>query len=269
MLENVHSRISKLRERRAGAQKSEQAFGTFAGVFTPTVLTILGAIMYLRLGQVVGNAGLIGGFLIILLAHVITVSTALSVSSISTNTRVGAGGAFAIISKALGIEVGGAIGVPLFLAQGISIALYVLAFGEGWTRIFPGHNYLIVCVVAFLLVFAIGYISTSFAFRIQFFILAIVVFSLISVFLGSFPIAGRAGLTQTPVLVGDYSKWDFWTTFAIFFPAVTGIMAGISMSGSLKAPRKSLPLGTLSAIALTMTIYLLLVFWLAPRCHAG
>ncbi len=262
MLENVHSRISKLRERRAGAQKSEQAFGTFAGVFTPTVLTILGAIMYLRLGQVVGNAGLIGGFLIILLAHVITVSTALSVSSISTNTRVGAGGAFAIISKALGIEVGGAIGVPLFLAQGISIALYVLAFGEGWTRIFPGHNYLIVCVVAFLLVFAIGYISTSFAFRIQFFILAIVVFSLISVFLGSFPIAGRAGLTQTPVLVGDYSKWDFWTTFAIFFPAVTGIMAGISMSGSLKAPRKSLPLGTLSAIALTMTIYLLLIFWL-------
>ncbi|MCB0627031.1 MAG: hypothetical protein KDC43_24730, partial [Saprospiraceae bacterium] len=66
--------------------------GTFAGVFTPTVLTILGAIMYLRLGWVVGNAGLLGAIIIILLAHLITVSTGLSVASIATNTRVGAGG---------------------------------------------------------------------------------------------------------------------------------------------------------------------------------
>jgi len=242
---------------------SKGTLGTFAGVFTPTVLTILGAIMYLRLGQVVGNAGLVGAILIILLAHLITVSTALSVSSISTNTRVGAGGAFAIISKALGVEVGGAVGVPLFLAQSISVALYVLAFGEGWLRIFPNHNYLIVSIFTFVLVFVIAYISTSFAFRIQFVILAIVGFSLVSIFLGSFAFAGRPGLVQTPILWGEFHKWDFWTTFAIFFPAVTGIMAGISMSGSLKKPRQSLPLGTMSAIGLTLLIYLLLAFWLA------
>lgn len=262
MLEKVQHGIQLIQKRSSGTE-GDQKFGTFAGVFTPTVLTILGAIMYLRLGQVVGNAGLLGAILIILLAHVITVSTGLSVSSISTNTRVGAGGAFAIISKALGVEVGGAVGVPLFLAQGISVALYVLAFGEGWMRIFPNHNYQIVTIVAFVLVFMIAYISTGFAFRIQFFILAVVGFSLFSVFLGSFPIAGRPGLIQTPVLWGDFSKWDFWQTFAIFFPAVTGIMAGISMSGSLKNPRKSLPLGTMSAIGLTLIVYLLLVFWLA------
>lgn len=262
MLDQLQTLISKL-QNRASDQESDQKFGTFAGVFTPTVLTILGAIMYLRLGQVVGNAGLLGAVLVILLAHVITISTGLSVSSISTNTRVGAGGAFAIISKALGVEVGGAIGVPLFLAQGISVALYVLAFGEGWMRIFPDHNYLLVCLLTFIIVFAIAYISTGFAFRIQFVILAIVGFSLFAIFLGSFSFAGRPGLTQTPVLWGDFSKWDFWTTFAIFFPAVSGIMAGISMSGSLRKPRKSLPAGTMSAIGLTLLVYLALVYWLA------
>ncbi len=242
---------------------TEQKFGTFAGVFTPTLLTILGAIMYLRLGQVVGNAGLLGAVLIILLAHVITVTTALSVSSIATNTRVGAGGAFAIISKALGLEVGGAVGVPLFLAQGISVALYVLAFGEGWLRIFPTHPYVLVCVMTFILVFGIAYLSTSFAFRIQFAILAIVGVSLFSIVMGSFPMAGQAGLTEAPQLWGDFALWDFWETFAIFFPAVTGIMAGISMSGSLAKPRESLPVGTMGAIGVGLLIYLALAYWLS------
>ena len=110
--------------RGGNSPEGENKFGTFAGVFTPTVLTILGAIMYLRLGQVVGNAGLLGTILIILLAHVITVSTGLAVSSVVTNTRVGAGGAFAIIAQSLGLEVGGSVGIPLFIAQGISVALY-------------------------------------------------------------------------------------------------------------------------------------------------
>ena len=92
-------------------EMANRKFGTFGGVFTPTVLTILGAIMYLRLGQVVGNAGLGGALLIIFLAHVITISTALAVSSIVTNTRVGDGGAFAIISQSLGLEVGGSVGI--------------------------------------------------------------------------------------------------------------------------------------------------------------
>ena len=266
MLEKVQAGLDELQQHTSGPEpeiETQQKFGTFAGVFTPTLLTILGAIMYLRLGQVVGNAGLLGAVLIILLAHVITITTALSVSSISTNTRVGAGGAFAIISKALGLEVGGAVGVPLFLAQGISVSLYVLAFGEGWLRIFPTHSYFLVCIVAFLLVFIIAYISTSFAFRIQFIILAIVGFSLFSVVLGSFPIADQAGLTETPVLWGDFALWDFWATFAIFFPAVTGIMAGISMSGSLAKPRESLPLGTLAAIGVGLVIYLALAYWLS------
>lgn len=245
------------------AQAGDGKFGTFPGVFTPTVLTILGAIMYLRLGQVVGNAGLLGAILIILLAHVITVSTGLAVSSVVTNTRVGAGGAFAIISQSLGLEVGGSVGIPLFIAQGISVALYVLAFAEAWLRIFASHSLVFVSLFAFVIVFAIAYVSAQFAARIQYLILGIVGLSLFSILLASFPLAGREGLTETAVLWGGFTEWSFWETFAIFFPAVTGIMVGISLSGSLKDPRRSIPLGTMSAIGLTLIVYLLLAYWLA------
>ncbi len=242
---------------------ADKKFGMFAGVFTPTVLTILGAIMYLRTGWVVGNAGLIGAIAIILLAHVITVSTGLAVSSVVTNTRVGAGGAFAIISQSLGLEVGGSVGIPLFLAQGISIALYVLAFTEAWLRIFPSHPEWVVAILTFAAVFAIVYVSAQFASKTQFIILLIVGFSLFSVFLASFPILEQSGLTENPVLIGDFSDANFWETFAVFFPAVTGIMVGISMSGSLRKPREDIPIGTMSAIGLTMLIYLALAYWLS------
>ncbi|MCA9985357.1 MAG: amino acid permease, partial [Anaerolineales bacterium] len=241
----------------------DRKFGMFAGVFTPTVLTILGAIMYLRTGWVVGNAGLGGAIAIILLAHIITVSTGLAVSSVATNTRVGAGGAFAIISQSLGLEVGGSVGIPLFLAQCISVALYVLAFTEAWLRIFPNHPDGLVAILTFVLVFAIVYISAQFTSRTQFIILFIVGFSLFAILLASFPIEGRPGLTETPVFWGEFQDANFWQTFAVFFPAVTGIMVGISLSGSLREPRRDIPIGTMSAIGVTMVIYLSLAYWLA------
>lgn len=264
MLARLRGSLARKTSDDGGGKADEDAkFGMFFGVFTPTVLTILGAIMYLRTGWVVGNAGLLGAIAIILLAHLITISTGLAVSSVVTNTRVGAGGAFAIIAQSLGLEVGGSVGIPLFLAQSISIALYVLAFTEAWLRIFPAHNEALVAIIAFGAVFAIAYISAKFASRTQFLILVIVGFSLFSVFLASFPILGQPGLTETPILFGSYQDANFWETFAIFFPAVTGIMVGISMSGSLRNPRRDIPIGTMSAIAITMLVYLVLTYWLA------
>lgn len=248
------------------APTENKKFGTFAGVFVPTVLTILGAIMYLRLGWVVGNAGLVGGIVIILLAHVITITTGLAVASIATNIRVGAGGAFSIISQSLGLEVGGSVSIPLYLAQGISTALYVFAFTEGVLSLVdapPGWLEPLIVFVTFGAVFAIAYISAQLAARIQFVILAVVGFSLFSIFLGSFAIGGNEGLAQMPVLWGDFPDGGFWVIFSVFFPAVTGIMAGISLSGALQNPRESIPKGTLSAIGVTLVIYLLLSFWLA------
>ena len=87
-------------------------FGTFEGVFTPTFLTIIGVILYLRLGWVVGSVGFSGAVVIILFAHVATITTGLSIASLSTNTRVGAGGFYSLISKSLGLEMGGLLASP-------------------------------------------------------------------------------------------------------------------------------------------------------------
>ena len=265
---SVQTRIENWRARfRPDAPETEKdnRFGTLAGVYVPTILTILGAIMYLRLGWVAGNAGLLGALLIIVLAHLITFTTGLSVSSVATNTRVGAGGAFAIISQSLGIEIGGSVGVPLFLAQSISVSLYILAFSEAVLSLFPPESapsLWMVSLAAYALVFAITYISARFASRIQFVILVGIALSLVSILLGGVVLAREGLLVESPVLWGPFVEADFWTTFAVFFPAVTGIMSGISMSGSLSDPRRSIPLGTMAAIGTGFVIYVALAYWL-------
>lgn len=180
--------------RRSAAEPTETGvkLGMFGGVFVPTMLTILGVI-YLRVGWTVGNAGLGGGLFIILLATIITLFTTLSISSIATNIRVGAGGAFSIISQSLGVEMGGSIVTPLYVALSISVAFYVFAFTEGWMRMFPDHPEVIVVLACFALMFAVAYVSANFATRIQYLIGAVVLVSLFSVFLG----------TRTKPLIAD------------------------------------------------------------------
>ena len=90
--------------------------GTFGGVFTPSILTILGVIVFMRAGFVIGQAGIFQAFLILCLASGITALTALSISAVSTNTPVAGGGAYFLISRALGPEFGGSIGLALFCA---------------------------------------------------------------------------------------------------------------------------------------------------------
>ncbi len=235
-------------------QQEAQKLGVFGGVFTPDVLTILGVIMYLRLGWVVGNAGFLGAVIIILLSKTITTCTALSMSSITTNIKIGAGGAYSIIAKSLGLEAGGSIGIPFYISQMLSVALYIVGFTEGWLRIFPDHNPLLISTLTWGVLLLIISISTHFAIKTQYFILGIIGLSLLSFF-----------LTPTPVqsdmpLIGKFEDGNFWYVFSIFFPAATGIMAGANLSGDLKNPRKAIPLGTLSAIGVTMLIYLALAY---------
>jgi solute carrier family 12 sodium/potassium/chloride transporter 2 len=237
---------------KTASDNAHHTFGTFAGVFTPNVLTILGVIMYLRLGWVVGNAGLVGALLIILLAKAITLCTGLSMSSISTNIKVGAGGAFSIISKSLGLEAGGSTGVPLFFAQTLSAALYIMGFTAAWRKIFPGHSPAIVSTTAWAAMLAISYVGAKWAIRVQYVIMTIMGLSILS-----FLLTPREPVAEI-VLVGTFEKADFWQTFAIFFPAVTGIMAGANMSGDLARPSRSIPVGTLSAIGVTLVIYVVL-----------
>ena len=243
--------------KRVNPESHSVKFGTFGGVFTPDTLTILGVIMYLRLGWVVGNAGLLGALAIILLAKSITICTGLSMSSITTNIKIGAGGAYSIISKSLGLEAGGSVGIPFYISQTLSASLYIVGFTEGWLLLFPYHPPMVVGVSAWVVLITISAISTHFAIKFQYIIMAIIAISIISFF------ASTAAPVQSITLIGNFEDASFWQVFAVFFPAVTGIMAGANLSGDLKNPRKSIPLGTLSAIGVTLVIYIIIATFAA------
>ena len=243
-------------------------FGTFGGVFTPTLLTILGVIMYLRLGWVVGNAGLLGALVIIVISYAITLATALSMSAITTNIKLGAGGAYAIISQALGLEVGGSLGIPRYVSQGLAVTMYIFGFREGWLMVFPDHPAFLVDLLTFVVLFGIAYKSADLAIKTQYIVMVVIFLSLISIVIaatqGSMTINTESALTW-----GDFSGVEgstnekFWIVFAVFFPASTGIMAGANMSGELKDPRTSIPSGTLWAIGLSFIVYVLLAIWIS------
>lgn len=250
-------------------QKSDvqQKYGTFGGVFVPTLLTILGVILFLRQGWVIGNAGLLGGWLIITLAFVIVAFTALSMSCITTNIRIKAGGAYSIISQSLGLEVGGSVGVPLYLAQTFAITMYIFGFREGWLYIFPEHYAILVDFIVFGALFSIAFMSAKLAFRIQYIILAVIIGALISVGSTFFTGAMEHSIQWWGEFPGapenDFEGVSFWVVFAVLFPAATGIMAGANMSGELKKPKKSIPIGTISAIAISYVIYMASGYWFA------
>lgn len=238
-------------------------FGTFAGVFTPSILTILGVIMYLRFGWVLGQVGLMGTLTIVTLSTAITFLTALSIASIATDQYVRTGGAYYMISRSLGIETGGAVGIPLFLAQALSVALYTIGFAESVYRVFPQFNPVWTGMITTILVGALALYSAKIAIRSQFFIMAAIALSLVSLIFGK-----PQGSPDIEMLSGA-GEVGFWTVFAVFFPAVTGIMAGVNMSGDLKDAKKSIPKGTFMAIAVGYVIYMALPILLSQRADSN
>ena len=235
--------------------------GTFGGVFTPSILTVLGVIMYLRLGWVVGNVGLLGTLIIVTLATSITLLTALSICAIATDRVVRVGGAYYMISRSLGIETGGAVGIPLYFAQALSVALYTIGFAESVVRSFGNLNQLYVALITTVAVAALALTSAKLAIRAQYFIMVAIALSLVSLFFGK-------PLEPTEIEMWGADGESFWTVFAVFFPAVTGIMAGVNMSGDLRDPIKSIPTGTLAAVGTGYVVYMILPIVLASRADA-
>lgn len=255
-----------------GATAETGRFGTFGGVFTPNVLTILGIILFLRIGWVVGQAGLWGALGIVFLANVISLLTGLSLSAVATSMHVKAGGNYYLISRSLGLEIGGAIGIPLYLSQAISVAFYIIGFTEALYAVefFQQFDPRLISIGVVLLFALIAYVGADFALKIQYFILAILVSAIISFFAGGWN-SFTAPLTEgvyTAYVDGAYTETiSYWAVFAVFFPAVTGIEVGTSLSGDLKDPSKSIPLGTITSILVTAVIYMLVVVWFAVHSN--
>jgi len=242
---------------KASAQPTGR-LGTFAGVFTPSILTILGIILFLRLGYVVGNAGLVQTLMILVLANGISVLTSISLSAIATNIKVKGGGDYYLISRTLGPEFGGALGIVLFLAQSVSIGFYCIGFGEVLARLWPvpvlgAHWPQIVAMTAVACLFILAWLGADWATRFQYVVMAILTAALISFFVG-----GIVQWDPNKLSLNWRAPADgpgFWILFAIFFPAVTGFTQGISMSGDLKDAGKSLPVGTFLAVGVSIGVY--------------
>lgn len=243
---------------------AKSLFGTFGGVFTPCTLTILGVIMFLRFGYVVGQSGLWNALIIVAAAKVITTLTTLSLSAIATNTRVKGGGAYYLISRSLGVEFGGAIGLVFYLAQAISVAMYVIGFSEAFIALFPNTavSPVFIATVTNIVVFVCVFIGAGWTIKVQYFILAILGAALVSFYIGAFEALDVATLSANAVPHFTDGA-TFFTMFALFFPAVTGIMAGANMSGDLRDPARSIPRGTLLAIGVTAVVYLSMAVSLA------
>jgi amino acid transporter len=241
---------------KAAIPSASARLGTFAGVFTPSLLTILGIILFLRLGYVVGGGGLLRALGVIALANAISVLTALSVAAISTNLRVKGGGDYYLISRTLGLSFGGAIGVVVFLAQAVSIGFYCIGFAEAVAALASMADPLAQQGIAALAVIALGalaWLGADLATRFQYIVMACLAAALLSFGWG-------ASLRWSEPLL--HANWPappgaltFWAAFAVFFPAVTGFTQGVSMSGDLAQPGRSIPRGVLAAVGLSAVIY--------------
>jgi amino acid transporter len=247
-------------------------FGTFSGVFTPSILTILGVIMYLRLPSIVGQAGLLATIAIIGVAHVISVTTGLSVASVATDKKVLGGGTYYMLSRSLGLPIGGTIGIALFVGLSFAVSLYIIGFAESFLG-FWGIAATIDAIrltggIVLVLVTFVTLVSTSLALRAQFFILAAIALSLLSILIG----VGRHDLGPAPLAEPALDPLPlaapFIVLFGIFFPAVTGFEAGVSMSGDLRDPKRSIPAGTIAAIAVGLVVYVGLAALLAYTVDA-
>ena len=250
--------------------KTKGTLGTFAGVFTPSVLTILGIILFLRLGFVVGNAGLGRALIILALANGISVLTSVSLSAIATNLKVKGGGDYYLISRTLGLEFGGAIGIVLFLAQSVSIAFYCIGFGEVVNAMLAtafSDRPQLIAVLAVTFLFILAWLGADWATKFQYAVMTILAAALLSFFVGGYIKWNPALLAQN--WSAPASSLGFWALFAIFFPAVTGFTQGVSMSGDLKDPGKSLPRGTFTAVGISIFVYFAAAVVLAAALPAA
>ncbi|NPA35740.1 MAG: amino acid permease [Chlorobi bacterium] len=245
------------------------SFGSVA-VFMTAISTILGAILFLRFGYAVANVGLSGVLAIIVIGHLVTIPTALAVAEIATNQRVLGGGAYYIISRSFGLNIGGAIGIALYLSQAISVAFYIIAFSEAFDPVIAHYSDVIsmspvlikriIALVTMTILSAIVMLrGTNMGMKALYFVVALLFISIIFFLLGK-PIDDNIELSFTKTIDNPDS---FFYVFTIIFPAFTGMAAGLGLSGDLKDPKKAIPRGTLLATLTGMIIYVLVAFKLA------
>ena len=246
--------------------KGGAKLSTFGGVFTPSVLTILGLVLFLRLGYVTGAVGLAEMLVILALSTLVSVLTTFSLAALATNLRVGGGGVYFLISRTLGPAFGGAIGLVLYVAMSISIAFYAIGLGEAVASIVavddPIFPRLVAAgTIAFLL--GVAWLGADIATKFQYVVMVCLVVAIVGYLVGVVDNLEPSLLADNFWRPPDGEGVSMWVGFAIFFPAITGFTQGVAMSGDLKTPSRSISVGTFSAIGVSTVVYLIVILTLA------
>jgi len=261
-------------------------FGWIEGVYMRCLLNIWGVMLFLRLTWVMGQCGLVEGLLVMTLCNAVTTITAISMSAVSTNGQIKGGGVYFMISRALGPEFGGAIGLMFTLANSIAVSMYIIGFSEslldmfqeyihGWSGIvdadfnnFRVNDVRIIGSATLVLILVLAIVGMDWVTRVQKALLVLLMASQVDFIVGTFLprteevyAKGFTGFSMDTIqenIKPQYTEGQsFFSVFAVFFPAVTGIVAGANLSGDLKDPAVAIPKGTLSAIASTYVTYMI------------
>ncbi|NXK33756.1 S12A1 protein, partial [Piprites chloris] len=263
---------SKEEENKAGFVK----FGWVKGVLVRCMLNIWGVMLFIRLSWIVGQAGIGLGIIVIALSVVVTTLTGISMSAICTNGVVRGGGAYYLISRSLGPEFGGSIGLIFAFANAVAVAMYVVGFAETVVELLKESDTLIVdesndiriigtiTVVCLLGITAAG---MEWEAKAQVILLIVLLVAIANFFIGTVIPTNTEKKArgffnyQASIFAENFgpdfrSGEGFFSVFAIFFPAATGILAGANISGDLKDPQSAIPQGTMLAIVITTIAYI-------------
>ncbi|CAI5642199.1 solute carrier family 12 member 7-like isoform X4 [Oreochromis aureus] len=332
--------------------------GTFIGVYLPCMQNILGVILFLRLTWIVGTAGILGSFAIVSMCCICTLLTAISMSAIATNGVVPAGGSYYMISRSLGPEFGGAVGLCLYLGTTFAGSLYILGTieilllyiipPEKVVKETTANDMRIYGTCCLLLMALVVFVGVKYVNKLALVFLSCVVLSIMATYAGAiktaikpsnfsvcllgnrtlknemfekcaktdvelwklfcdspypnatcdeyFVLNNLTEIQATPGVLGEVINDNLWGNYGpdnmviekknlssvpaeanndklknyvfndwatyftllvgIYFPSVTGIMAGSNRSGDLRDAQRSIPIGTILAILTTSFIYI-------------
>ena len=274
--------------------KARNGLGTFTGSLIPCAMSILSAVMFLRIGWATGEAGIIATLGMLAIGVFLTGLTALSLAAIATNGDMGGGGTYYMISRSLGPEYGGAIGLCFYLAYCTAVGFHTTFVGteiqQTWLPEHDASPQLTITWLSSLINLGCLGVSLGGAKYVTKLNISLVSIEIIAVLIGlisfmvphaydsdinelsknrsvDFPHRFHENLWpdyDTKYVDGASSNpcngvCDFQTVFAIIFPMVIGIEAATNLSGDLKNPAKSIPIGTLGGIAISSTLYVLII----------
>ncbi|NXV09646.1 S12A1 protein, partial [Cettia cetti] len=264
--------VSKEEENKTGFVK----FGWVKGVLVRCMLNIWGVMLFIRLSWIVGQAGIGLGIIVIALSVVVTTLTGISMSAICTNGVVRGGGAYYLISRSLGPEFGGSIGLIFAFANAVAVAMYVVGFAETVVELLKESDTLmvdesndirIIGTITVVCLLGISVAGMEWEAKAQVILLIVLLVAIANFFIGTVIPTNTEKKArgffnyQASIFAENFgpdfrSGEGFFSVFAIFFPAATGILAGANISGDLKDPQSAIPQGTMLAILITTIAYI-------------